>query len=174
MPKSPEDLLDILKSLDVAATTFDHEPVMTVEESRRLRGLIPGLHAKNLFLKDKKGQLWLVTAEEDRVVDLKRLRRQLDAATLSFAKADVLWDALGVRPGSVTPFAVVNDADGRVRVALDRALAEAGRASFHPLDNARTTTVSGADLLRFLEAHGHAPVIVTFSELGGDAEPSTP
>lgn len=168
-PATPQILLAKLSQLGIQAVNHRHAPVMTVEESRALRGAIPGLHAKNLFLKDKKRGLWLVVAEESQAIDLKNLRKRLGVANLSFAKADVLMAALGVTPGAVTPFAVINDPDGLVRVVLDQTLAEAAQASFHPLDNAQNTTVSGAELLTFLDAMGHAPMVVDFAATHVDA-----
>lgn len=163
MPATPENLLERLSLLGVRHTTFAHAPVMTVEESRRLRGDIAGLHAKNLFLKDKKGGLWLVVAGEDTPVDLKALRKRLGLASLSFAGAETLYEILGVEPGSVTPFAVINDAAAQVRVVLDQALAQGAAVNFHPLVNSRTTTVSGAGLLAFLRATGHEPLVMDFA-----------
>lgn len=161
-PKTPRDLLDRLTALGIAYANHTHAPVMTVEESQGLRGTIAGLHSKNLFLKDKKGGLWLVVCEEDRPIDLKQLRKRLGVQNLSFGKPELLMEALGVPPGSVTPFAVINDAPGRVRVVLDRALADGERVNFHPLDNAQTTSLSGADLLAFLTAQDHEPLILDF------------
>lgn len=161
-PKSPRDLLDRLSQLGIAYTNHTHAPLMTVAQSQELRGTIAGLHAKNLFLKDKKGGLWLVVCEEERAVDLKQLRKRLGVQNLSFGKPDLLMDALGVAPGSVTPFAVLNDAPGRVRVVLDRALADGERVNFHPLDNAQTTSLRGPDLLAFLAAQDHEPLILDF------------
>ena len=162
-PATPDFLLATLAELGIAYTNHHHAPVMTVEQSRALRGPLPGLHAKNLFLKDKKGGQWLVVAEESQTIDLKDLRQRLAVANLSFAKPERLMDALGVTPGTVTPFAVINDPSGAVRVVLDQALANAAAASFHPLDNAQTTTVSGTGLLSFLDAMQHPPLLVDFT-----------
>lgn len=160
--KTPNELLSTLDRMGIANTTTEHEAVMTVEQNQALRGMIPGLHSKNLFLKDKKGQLWLVVAEEDRPIDLKSLRKRIGAASLSFGKADLLRHVLGVEPGSVTPFAVINDSDIHVRVVLDRALADGERVNFHPLINTRSTTVSGSGLVEFLCRVGHDPLIIDF------------
>ena len=169
-PATPEALLAKLTELGVAHVNHRHVPVMTVEESRALRGPLPGLHAKNLFLKDKKGGLWLVVAHECRTIDLKVLRKRLGAKSLSFGKPDLLKDVLGVAPGAVTPFAVINDSRGLVHVVLDDTLAQAAQANFHPLDNAQTTTVSGAGLLTFLKSLHHAPMIIDFTR---DDSPAT-
>lgn len=157
---TPEALLERLESLRIEALTHTHPPVFTVEESKRLRGDLPGGHCKNLFLKDKKGGLWLVVALEDTPVDLKALRAKIGAPTLSFAKPELVRDVLGVEPGSVTPFALVNETARDVRVVLDAAMMDLDLLNYHPLSNDRTTALAPAGLVRFLEAHGHAPMIV--------------
>lgn len=162
-PVTSDELLDRLAAMDIRATTHTHAPVMTVDESRRMRGDIQGAHAKNLFLKDKKQNLWLVVADERQAVDLKDLKKRIGSAGLSFGRAELLFEVLGVTPGSVTPFAVINDSLGKVTVVLDRALADASRVNFHPLINTRTTTLDGAGLLAFLQAENHDPIIVDFS-----------
>lgn len=160
---TPQALFEKLAELGIAYTNHHHAPVMTVDESRALRGAVQGLHAKNLFLKDKKGGLWLVVAEETRSIDLKALRTRLNVRNLSFGKPELLMEVLGVTPGTVTPFAVLNDEAGQVRVVLDAALASAPQANFHPLDNAQSTTVSGAGLVSFLAALKHKPLIIDFT-----------
>ncbi len=160
--KTPGELIAALDQMGIANTTIEHDAVMTVEQSQALRGVIPGLHSKNLFLKDKKGQLWLVVAEEDRPIDLKNLRKRIGAANLSFGKADLLREVLGVEPGSVTPFAVINDLSMRVRVVLDQALAQGERVNFHPLINTQSTMVSGQGLVEFLRRLEHEPLIIDF------------
>jgi Ala-tRNA(Pro) deacylase len=160
-PATPDDLFAFLDRLGIAHTTVEHPPLFTVEQSRALRGTIPGAHTKNLFLKDKKGALVLVTALEDAEIALKSLHRRLEAyGRFSFGSADLLRETLGVEPGAVTPFAAINDKAGRVGVALDRALMDRAAINAHPLVNTRTTTVSRDGLLRFLEATGHPPRIV--------------
>ena len=124
MPTSPEALIAYLDGLGIATTTHTHPPVFTVEEAQALRGTLPGGHCKNLFLKDKKGRLWLVVALEDSKVDLKTLDKRIGSARLSFGNGDLLWEVMGVRPGSVTPFAVINDKDHRVTVVLEQAMME--------------------------------------------------
>jgi len=166
MPATPDSLFHLLESLDVTYRNATHAPVMTVDESQALRGAIPGLHSKNLFLKDKKGGLWLVVAEERRAVDLKRLRKRLGVQNLSFGRPELLLEALGIAPGSVTPFALLNDTARRVRLVLDAELAAAAQVSFHPLDNAQTTTVSGAGLLTFVRALDHEPIVLDFAAEG--------
>lgn len=161
---SPDDLFARLERLGIATRTVRHEAVFTVAESQALRGRIPGLHSKNLFLRDKKDRMWLVTAREDTRVDLKWLNERLGAARLSFGSAERLLAHLGVEPGSVTPFALVNDTAHRVSFVLDAALAEGDVLNFHPLTNTMTTSIARADFLRFLEDVGHEPMVVGFGD----------
>ncbi|MFQ5522207.1 MAG: prolyl-tRNA synthetase associated domain-containing protein [Acidimicrobiia bacterium] len=156
----PEDLFSFLDGLEISTTTVEHRPVFTVEEARELRGSLSGSPSKSLFLRNKKKQMWLVTTQADRAIDLKRLGASLGSGRLGFASPESLMAHLGVIPGAVTPFGVLNDTDGVVNVALDRELLEDGPLNFHPLDNSRTTTISAADLLEFLEATGHKPLIL--------------
>jgi Ala-tRNA(Pro) deacylase len=157
-PASPTALLARLDAMHIGHSTHRHAPVFTVEEAQRLKGDLPGAHTKNLFLRDKKGSMWLVVALFDREVDLKAVGPQVDArGRLSFGSADRLMRYLGVIPGSVTPFAVINDKGGHVRVALDRGLRQQEVWNAHPLDNAMTTAVRGEDMIRFLEAMDHPP-----------------
>jgi Ala-tRNA(Pro) deacylase len=161
MPASPEDLIAFLESLGVGAETVEHPPLHTVEESRSLRGQIAGGHAKNLFVKDKKGRLFLLTLGEDTPIDLKRVHEKIGASgRVSFGSAELLEEVWGVRPGAVTPFGAINDREGRVTVVLDTELMAHERVNFHPLVNTRTTGVSSEGLLKFLRATGHEPVLV--------------
>lgn len=170
MPASPEDLDRYLKGLGIAAKTVNHPPLFTVEQSRALRGEIAGAHTKNLFLKDKKGALFLVTALEDAVIELKSLHRRLAASgRFSFGPADLMRATLGIEPGAVTPFAAMNDSERRVNVVLDAALMQHETVNCHPLVNTMTTSIAGADLIRFLEATGHPPRIVAVTEQGASA-----
>jgi Ala-tRNA(Pro) deacylase len=162
VPATEADLMARLAALGIATRTVRHPPLFTVEDSQRLRGDLAGGHAKNLFLKDKKGALWLVVAEEDRRLDLNRLDRVLGSARLSFGKPDLLMEVLGVPPGSVTPFALINDVERRVSVVLDAGLMAKEPLNFHPLTNEATTIVAKDDLLRFIAACGHVPRIVDF------------
>ena len=162
-----------LDALGIVTQTTEHPPVFTVAEAQRLRGRIPGGHCKSLFLKDKKGGLWLVVADEARRIDLAALSRRLGAPRFSFGKPDLLSAALGVTPGSVTPFALFNDrAERRVSAILDAGMLERERLNFHPLDNSATTTIASADLLAFIAACGHAPYKVDFDTLDGAGEPT--
>lgn len=156
----PPRLLAFLAGIGVPAATWDHEPVRTVVEAKAATGHVPASHCKNLFLRDKAGQRWLVVLPEERVLDLAALAALLDVRRLSFASPGELEERLGVLPGAVTPFAVVNDPGNRVRVVLDRALLSRDGLKFHPLVNTATTVVSPEGLLRFLEASGHPPTLV--------------
>lgn len=153
----PQQLFAKLEALGIAQRTVEHPPVFTVEEAKALRGNLPGHHIKNLFLRNKKEEMWLVVALEDRAIDLKRLGEALGAGRLSFGSPDRLRRHLGVEPGSVTPFALVNDETRVVRLVLDRGIAEGGPVNAHPLVNTMTTAIAIADLLRLFEAIGHAP-----------------
>jgi Ala-tRNA(Pro) deacylase len=173
MPATPADLFAFLDRLGIAHATVTHPALFTVEESRTLRGTIPGGHTKNLFLKDKKGALYLVTALEDAVIELKSLHRLLQASgRFSFGSADLMRATLGVEPGAVTPFAAMNDIDRRVRVVLDAAMMRQETLNYHPLVNTMTTSIARADLVRFLEATGHRPRIVAVAGSGEDATAS--
>ncbi len=168
LPTSPDELLARLAALGIAAATHSHPPLRTVEESKILRGALHGGHCKNLFLKDKKDQHWLVVALEDARVDLKRLDKAIGSARLSFASPDRLWSHLGIRPGSVSPLALINDTEGRVKVVLQEAMMAHEILNYHPLINDRTTAIHRDDLLRFIRACGHEPAIVAFG--GADDE----
>ena len=159
LPTSPEQLLARLAALGLKTRTVSHPPVFTVEEAKALRGELPGAHIKNLFLRDKKGKMWLVVAEEDRPIDLKALGELL-GGRLSFGSADRLMIYLGVLPGAVTPFAVINDRERLVTVALDAGMLLRSPLNYHPLRNDRTTAIAPEDLVRFLEAEGHPPRIL--------------
>ena len=155
-----EGLLARLAELGISARTVEHPPVFTVEEARRHRGDLPGTHTKSLFLRDKKGAMWMVVCLDDRALDLKDLAARLGARHLSFGSPERLLRHLGVIPGAVSPFAVVNDAERVVQVVLDRDVLARDPVNLHPLDNAKTTAISAADLLRFLEAEGHPPQLI--------------
>ncbi|KRE14525.1 DNA-binding protein [Bosea sp. Root483D1] len=160
-PLSPDDLIARLDDLRIATTRIDHVAVFTVAESKELRGKVAGHHTKNLFLKDKKGRLFLVSALESTRIDLKRLHATLGASgRFSFGSADLLMEKLGVTPGSVTAFAVANDRAGDVTMVLDAALMDGERMNFHPLVNTATLGIARDDMLAFLRATGHEPMIV--------------
>jgi len=168
MAATPADLFALLDRLGIAHRTVAHPPLFTVEQSRGLRGSIPGGHTKNLFLKDKKGALFLVVALEDATLDLKGLHRRLGAAgRFSFGSADLLRAVLGVEPGAVTPFAAMNDTGRRVTIVLEAAMMAHDTLNYHPLDNTMTTSIGRDDLVRFLGATGHVPRIEALAESAG-------
>ncbi|NVK20075.1 MAG: prolyl-tRNA synthetase associated domain-containing protein [Methylocystaceae bacterium] len=152
---TPEELLNHLESLGIESTTHHHPPLRTVEDSKALRGDLPGLHCKNLFLKDKKGALWLIVAEEDTAINLKEMKNKIGSAHLSFGKPELLMEVLGVIPGSVTPFALINDKEHRVNVILEERMMSAELVNYHPLSNEMTTALSPKGLRQFIEACGH-------------------
>lgn len=165
MPKSPDELLAYLKELDISVTTVKHPPLYTVADSQDLRGEIPGGHTKNLFLKDKKGNYFLVTVGEEAVVDLKTIHTVIGArGRVSFGKPEPLMELLGVKPGAVTAFGPINDTEGKVRVVIDAALMENDIINAHPLTNEATTSIGRKDLLRFLETTGHPAQILKVSQ----------
>lgn len=147
---TPEQLYDCLDRLGIAVTTHAHAPAFTVEEGNAVWGTIPGIHCKNLFLKDAKARLWLVSAPIERRIDLKALPARIGSARLSFGQAALLGEILGVEPGSVTPFALINDVALKVTLVLDAMMMAEPLLNFHPLRNDRTTTISTGDFRRFL------------------------
>jgi Ala-tRNA(Pro) deacylase len=159
-PLTPEELFARLDVLGIPHRTYSHPPVFTVADATALRGSLPGGHCKSLFLKDKKGGFWLAVMLEERRTDLKKLALRLTAPRFSFGGAADLYRVLGVRPGSVTPFAFVNDIEHLVTPVLDAAMLDHDPLNYHPLSNDRTTAVAPADLLRFIAACGHVPRVV--------------
>ena len=162
---TPQQLLAYLDELGVAHTTIDHPPVYTVDEAKRLRGTLPGANCKSLFLKNKKGQLWLVVVSEDQRVELARLADSLGSKRLSFASPRRLMEHLGVIPGAVSPLAVVNDTTGEVAVVVASDVLGHERLNFHPLVNYQTTAISAEGFLRFLEKTGHDPTVLQPEQL---------
>lgn len=164
LPTKPEALFQRLDSLGISYQTHEHPPLFTVEDSKALRGELPGGHCKNLFFRDKKKSMWLVVTYEDRKIDIKSLGKLLGGARLSFGSADRLIRVLGVVPGGVTPFALINDKEQEVTVVLDKDMMEEELLNYHPLSNAMTTAIKPADLLTFIADCGHTPQIVDLSE----------
>lgn len=158
-------LLAWLADKGIAQTTHDHPAVFRVEEGLELKAAMPGAHTKNLFLKDKKGQLWLISARQDTVVDLKRADKWIGSARLSFGNETLLYETLGVRPGSVTALGLINDPDQRVTFVLDKALWDADIVNFHPLTNTATTALGQGEFRRFLELIGREVMVVDFGAL---------
>lgn len=162
---TPADLFQRLDDLGLGYKTISHPPLFTVDDSKALRGALDGGHAKNLFLKNKKGRMWLLVAEESAPVNLKAFAKQIGAGNLSFGKPELLMEILGVIPGAVTPFALMNAAPGSITPLFDQDLLAEDPLNFHPLDNTMTTTIAKADLLRFIEALGHSYETVDLTAL---------
>jgi len=167
MPKTRAELMAFLDEIGVEHSTLDHAPVFRVEEGLEIKARLPGGHTKNLFLKDAKDQLWLISALGETRIELKSLPGVIGAARLSFGSEARLLEALGVRPGSVTALALINDPAHRVRFVLDKALAESDPVNFHPLTNTATTALPQAGFRRFLAALDVKPQIVDFASLRG-------
>lgn len=164
-PKGQVELYALFGAHGISFTHNEHPPLHTVEESKELRGDLPGAHVKNMFLKDKKDQLWLVTCMEYRKIRIRDLEKQIGTAKASFGKPELLWERLGIRPGAISPFGLINDPEHKVRVVLDQQMLESDPINAHPLHNEATTTVNRADFRRFFEITGHAPIIVDFDAL---------
>ncbi len=167
MPATPDDLFAYLDRLGIAHPTVTHPPLFTVEQSRSLRGQIPGGHTKNLFLRATAGELFLVVALEDARIALKRLHLLLGVGRFSFGAADLMRETLGIEPGAVTPFAALNDVSQRVTLVLDAAMMRQATLNYHPLVNTMTTSIASGDLVKFLEATGHPPRIMAVAEAPG-------
>lgn len=168
MTYTREQLLDRLGDLGIEHTTIEHPAVFTVEEAADHTGHLPGGHCKSLFLKDKKGGLWLLVCLDRRRIDMNRLSKVLECPRLSFGKPELLLDVLGITPGSVTPFALINDKDRQIRPLLDRAMLDHELLNYHPLTNEATTTIKSADLPKFVEAMGHELRVIDLDESGID------
>ena len=163
--KTRADLFAFFDAHGVDHKTLDHPPVFRVEEGLEIKAAMPGGHTKNLFLKDAKGQLWLISALGETTIDLKKLHHVIGSGRLSFGPEAMMLETLGVTPGSVTAFGLINDTDKRVRFVLDKALADSDPVNFHPLKNDATTAVSQAGLRKFLAALGVTPMIVDFGAM---------
>ena len=165
MPTSPDDLFAYLDALGIAHQTTWHEAMFTVEQSAALKADMPGAHTKNLFLRDADGALVLIAAEAHNVLKLNQLHRKIGTRRLSFGAPELMTETLGVTPGSVTAFALMNDRPARVRFLVDQVLADAGTVNFHPLVNTATTAISQDGFRRFVEATEHRFEVVDFSVL---------
>jgi len=170
-PASPDQVFKVLDRLQIKHSTITHKPMRTVEDSRALRDGVSGGYSKNLFLRNRKGVMVLVTLLEDRMIDLKSLGQQLEIGKPSFASPQRLMNFLGVIPGAVTPLAVINDLSKAVTVVLDKSLLSKNPLHFHPCDNSMTTTIAADDLLKYIEALHHSPLIVDFDELTVASQP---
>jgi Ala-tRNA(Pro) deacylase len=164
MSKTQKELFEFLADLDIEVSTVTHPPLFTVADSQALRGEIPGGHTKNLFLKDKKGNFFLLTVGEEAAVDLKQIHHRIGAASrVSFGSPEALMKVLGVAPGAVTAFGLINDTESVVKFVIDSALMEHETINGHPLTNDATTSIAAADLVRFARATGHEPTILKVS-----------
>jgi Ala-tRNA(Pro) deacylase len=159
-PHDRETLLTFMAARGIDQTTHDHPAVFRVEEGLELKAAMPGAHTKNLFLKDKKGRLWLISARQDTVIDLKAAPKMIGSDRLSFGNEDLMWETLGVRPGSVTALGLINDVERRVSFVLDRRLWEAEVVNFHPLTNTATTGLTQAAFRRFLSEIGREALVI--------------
>jgi Ala-tRNA(Pro) deacylase len=164
MPASRDDLFERLKTLRIDTTTKSHAPVFTVDEARLVHGNIPGGHCKNLFCKDEKGVIWLIVCLENARVDLKAAPARIGSKRLTFGRPELLMEVLGVEPGSVTPFGLINDTTLRTNVILDAAMMQHHILNFHPLKNDETTSIGSTDLLAFIKSCGHDPRIVAVAD----------
>jgi Ala-tRNA(Pro) deacylase len=164
MIASRTDLFALFDQLAIKTTTVEHPQVFTVEEAKKVHDDIPGGHCKNLFCKDEKGVLWLIVALEDAKIDLKAAKDKIGSKRLTFGKPELLLEIMGVEPGSVTPFGLMNDKEAKTNVILDEAMMKLPMLNFHPLKNDATTTISAEDLQKFIRATGHNPRIVSVSE----------
>ena len=164
-PVTPDQLCQHLSQHGIAYHRTDHPAVFTVAETAPHRDEMIGHHTKNLFLKDKKGRLWLISARQDTVIDLKRAPKTIGSDRLSFGNEALLYETLGVRGGSVTALGLINDPDQRVTFVLDKALWDADIVNFHPLTNTATTALGQADFRRFMSLIGREPMVVDFGKL---------
>ena len=169
MPVTRQDVFDVLDRLAIAHTTTEHEAVFTVEEGAEIKAQIPGGHTKNLFLKDKAGRLFLICALGSTPISVNKLHPVLGCKRLSFGKPELLLSALGMTPGSVTVFSIMNDTAGEVTLVLDKALMDDPLVNFHPLINTATTTIESARLVDFAVETGHEPIILDFAAMAADA-----
>ena len=160
MPASDKNLFDQFSLLGIEVTTVTHTPMLTVEDGKEMFADLPGGHCKSLFLKEKKGSLWLVVMLNNIRLDINKLQKKLGSSRLSFAKPDLMKEILGVEPGSVTPFALLNKTASEIKVVLDKKMMEEELLNYHPLRNDATTTIKTSDLLKFIHAMNHRPIIL--------------
>ncbi len=170
MPTSPEELMARLTALGIPFALHHHKAVFTVAEAETVEHDIPGTHCRNLFLRDKKKNNFLVVLQNSTEVDIKKLQPIIGADKISFGSADRLFEYLGARPGSVCPYAIINDKNNEVKICLEKSMLETERVNYHPLINTMTIGTTPADLLRFIESTGHTPHIVDLSAAAPDKE----
>jgi len=167
MAASSEKLFQLLDHLGIETRTLNHAPMHTVEDSKRLRGTLGGGHCKCLFLKDKKGAFLLVVMGEDRRLDMKALFQSglLKVGKLSFVSPERMEEMLGVKPGSVTPFSLINADPAQITVVLDQKMLAEALLNYHPLHNEATTTIKCEDLLKFIHHLSFETSIIDFDDL---------
>lgn len=170
LPTSPEQLLQRLEVLGIPFRIYHHEPVFTVAESSQIERDWPGVHCRNLFVRDKKETMYLVVAANETKIDMKKLADVIGAGRLSFGSAERLWNYLGVRPGSVCPYAIINDTGNAVTVILDAHMMTGEIVNYHPLVNTMTIGVKPVDLIKFIRSCGHEPRIVDLTPAAPDEE----
>lgn len=168
MPTSPEALMAKLEELGIAYTLHHHQAVFTVAESDKVDAQIDGTHCRNLFLRDKKKKNFLLVLQNATDVDIKKLPAIIKSYRLSFGSSERLWEYLGVRPGSVCPFAIMNDTNHQVKILLDKSMMETNIVNYHPLLNTMTIGLKPTDLLKFIETTGHEAHIVDLSDAKPD------
>jgi Ala-tRNA(Pro) deacylase len=168
-PFYAQNLLDFMRDLQVSYQLYTHDPVFTVEESHKIDAAIPGTHTRNLFLRDKKETMFLVTLRHDTPIDLKKLSDLLGTGRFSFGSPERLWTYLGVKPGSVTPLSILNDTDKKVQLILEKGMMEADLVNFHPLDNSMTIGMAPSELMTILEKQGIKPQIMDLTAAAPDA-----
>lgn len=155
LPTTPQMLLNYLENLHISYKLFNHQPIFTVAEGEHLKEQIPGIHCRNLFVRDKQESMFLVVAANETRIDMKKLAPLLGCGRLSFGSPERLWQYLGIRPGSVCPFCILNDTQKKVRIVLDATMMKAKTVNYHPLDNAMTIGISPDDLIKFIQSTGH-------------------
>ena len=162
LPTTPEKLMERLRLLEICFSVHTHLPLRTVEDAKALRGNLPGAHIKNLYLRDRKKRNFLIVVQEDRLIDLIALSGQIGSDRLSFGSTERLFEVLGVRPGAISPFALINDNDHKIKLILDKHMVDQPCVYAHPLVNDMTLGLSGDDLVRFFSFTGHKPHLLIF------------
>ena len=144
------EFIKLLKKEKYKIKVHKHDALFTVEDSKKLRGKINGAHTKNLFLKNKKNEFVLLACEEADKIDLKKISKSLGLGNVSFAKQEYLEQHLKIKPGSVSPFALLNDDSGFVNFYLEQTLYESKLVNFHPLINTFTITIKTNKFIEFM------------------------
>jgi len=170
LPIPADALFVILEGLGISYRLYHHQPVFTVAESLDIERGMPGAHCRNLFVRDKKGTMFLVVAQNETMIDLKKLSELLGCGRLSFGSSERLWQYLGVRPGSVCPFSIINDKDSAVTIVLDKAMMGHDIVNYHPMENHMTIGLAPDDLVKFIKNTGHEPLILDLAPAAPDKE----